>query len=425
MDYIDIIGSISLYILIACLMWKAVCQWNETPSLWKWELWRRIQIRDWKNWVKERPEDWLEWWKYLSDLKKFYFFIAIIISYIFLYSLSSIFPKFIDEIAEMRASLGDLSLAVFACLSGLGAVFGFYTSILRTETQEQGLVTDRINKAVEGLGKSTDAGEPIIEVRLGALYALERIAKDSFRDHVQIIEILCTYIHHNSPFSSELKNPRKDMQAAATIIGRRAKWPNGKKRIKTEYLIYVGYRIDLAKCDLRGAILVSGYLRGMYFVGANMKGANLSSADATRAIFNDTDLRGAGFQNTKLEGTNFFNANMQDARLPSANLHNAVIRDTNLINADLHFTNMSKAHLDIVSMKGAKINQANLNNTHISHANMTDTWIVESNLIDASINSSNMSNANLYGSDLTNATIRHVDLSWCVSWDDKIRWYKI
>ncbi len=411
MEYINIIGRISLFILIACLMYKAICQWNETAPFRNWEAKRQWRIQSWKRRLKERPEDWWEWLKSLSGLKKLYFVLASIVVSIFLYSFWFIFPEFIDKIDDKDTSFYNLSLAVFAILSGLGAVFGFYTSIIRTETQEQGLVTDRINKAVEGLGKSTDAGEPIIEVRLGALYALERIAKDSLRDHVQIIEILCTYIHHNTAFSNKLENPRKDMQAAATIIGRRAKWPNGKKRIKTEYLIYVGYRIDLKKCDLRGAILISGYLRGMYFVGANMKGANLSSADATRAIFNDTDLRGAAFQGTKLESTNFFNANMQDAKLVSANLHRALIRNTTLINAIFSFTNMSDASFSVIALQGAKITQANLNNIYISHANMTNTRIIESNLIDASISSSNMSNANLYGSDLTNATIGHVDLS--------------
>lgn len=37
-----------------------------------------------------------------------------------------------------------------------------------------------------------------IEVRLGALYALERISQDSERDNIQIMEIICAYLRENS-----------------------------------------------------------------------------------------------------------------------------------------------------------------------------------------------------------------------------------
>ncbi|MDG1788795.1 MAG: hypothetical protein P8H37_09170, partial [Paracoccaceae bacterium] len=79
--------------------------------------------------------------------------------------------------------------------------------------------------------KNTDAN---IEVRLGAVYALERISQDSDRDHMQIMEILCVYIRTNAPWdmdtdvpwdpetSMSRKEPRADIQAALTVIGRRA-----------------------------------------------------------------------------------------------------------------------------------------------------------------------------------------------------------
>jgi len=71
------------------------------------------------------------------------------------------------------------------------------------------LITDRINAAVLGLGaekkvKVTENGhviertEPNIEVRIGAILALERIAKKNLDVHVQIMEFLCTYIRENA-----------------------------------------------------------------------------------------------------------------------------------------------------------------------------------------------------------------------------------
>ena len=45
------------------------------------------------------------------------------------------------------------------------------------ELTEQGQVTDRYTKAIEQLGSKE------LDVRIGGIYALERIARDSARDH--------------------------------------------------------------------------------------------------------------------------------------------------------------------------------------------------------------------------------------------------
>ena len=76
-----------------------------------------------------------------------------------------------------------------------------------TRATEEGLITDRINAAVASLGadKTVKGFEsekeytcPNIEVRVGAILALERIAKRSPDVHIQIMEILCAYIRENT-----------------------------------------------------------------------------------------------------------------------------------------------------------------------------------------------------------------------------------
>ncbi|MCL4189108.1 MAG: hypothetical protein KJZ85_16020 [Rhodobacteraceae bacterium] len=95
----------------------------------------------------------------------------------------------------------------------LGAPFMIWTTVIRHETlryQKEGHITDRIAKAVEQLGAEKtvktagqEESRPNIEVRIGAILALERIAQDSTRldrgrDHVRVIEILCAYVRENS-----------------------------------------------------------------------------------------------------------------------------------------------------------------------------------------------------------------------------------
>jgi hypothetical protein len=56
-----------------------------------------------------------------------------------------------------------------------------------------GQITERFTKAIEQLGEEDEDGEPRLEIRLGGIYALERIARDSVQDYGQIMEILTAY----------------------------------------------------------------------------------------------------------------------------------------------------------------------------------------------------------------------------------------
>jgi hypothetical protein len=57
------------------------------------------------------------------------------------------------------------------------------------ELTEQGQVTDRCTKAIEQL--ASDKG---LDVQTGGIYALERIAGDSPRDHPTVMEVLAAFI---------------------------------------------------------------------------------------------------------------------------------------------------------------------------------------------------------------------------------------
>ena len=155
-------------------------------------------------------KEWLieQFWKWWAvKLRIAYIIVAsVILYYLFELFLKLRFQLFLDITNLKDNEIRNLALAFLGTISGIGALFGVYLAILRSETterqtytDEQGLITDRINKATEGLGKSDAEGDPVLEVRLGALYALERTAQDSLRDHVQIMEILCAYVRTNSP----------------------------------------------------------------------------------------------------------------------------------------------------------------------------------------------------------------------------------
>ena len=140
-------------------------------------------------------------------------------------------------------------------------------SQLSFETQAQ--ITDRFNAAVTNLGSSA------IDVRIGGIYALQRIMVDSPRDQPAIVEILTAFVRDHSPAAArpvELHGPvpvpiayvnvnggrpvliPADVQAALSVIGER----------NTAYDDSVA--IDLANTDLNGANLGGLDLRGRHFL---------------------------------------------------------------------------------------------------------------------------------------------------------------
>ena len=56
----------------------------------------------------------------------------------------------------------------------------------------EGQVTDRYTKAIEQLGSDK------LDVRIGGIYALERVARDSAKDHPTVMEVLTAFIREHS-----------------------------------------------------------------------------------------------------------------------------------------------------------------------------------------------------------------------------------
>jgi hypothetical protein len=79
--------------------------------------------------------------------------------------------EYVSDLSQRAAAEASTRTAIIAGL----AVFA---ALLTYRLTQQGQITDRYTKAVEQLGGDK------LHVRLGGIYALERIAVDSQRDHL-------------------------------------------------------------------------------------------------------------------------------------------------------------------------------------------------------------------------------------------------
>ena len=203
----------------------------------------------------------------------------------------------LDVVKVLISAFGVLA-TVFA---GVGLYLTYRNSQAQLESAQQErqlnserLVTDRFAKAIEQLGSQD------MDVRIGGIYSLERIAKDSPKDHWTIMEVLMAFVRNKSPLpqgwkrrsKQELATVTTDVQSALTVIGRR-KADNDPQ----------GQRVDLSFTNLRGANLHNANLKGAFISRANLSGANLKGANLYGAILSGANLDGADIEGVDLQNS--------------------------------------------------------------------------------------------------------------------------
>jgi hypothetical protein len=267
--------------------------------------------------------------------------------------------------------LGRVRTAILAGLAGLLAALGAYYTHRTFALNRAGQITERFTRAIDQLGNAAP------DVRLGGIYALERIAGDSADDHPQVVEVLTAYVREHAPLppppapaaasgqvgpkrleaSSEAilalvriarcsraafhsagavdtsgetaagdtkgERPRvpTDVRAAVSVLGRRDISRDRK-----------GAKIRLQDVDLHGVSMRGGHfeearlrrshLEGAHLEGAQLQGAKLRDAHLELADLGpDPDLK---LQGANLEGASLQGANLQGAKLKGARFKGAV-----------------------------------------------------------------------------------------------------
>ncbi|WP_281899869.1 pentapeptide repeat-containing protein [Phytohabitans aurantiacus] len=280
-----------------------------------------------------------------------------------------------------------------------------YTADATTATRDQlrlterAQISDRFGRAIDQLGQE---GPDKLSIRLGGIYALEHIMRDSAADKPTVIEVLCAFIRTHAPrpnpIPEEVPPSSPDVQAAIVVLGRRP----DPDSAGIDRLELAGTLLSLPDADLGGARLVLADLSFANLAGADLSGADLSGADLSGANLNDAYLGGAYLAGADLNGANLGNADLDTANLAGANLNGANLFVANLDTANLNSANLGGADLAVANLNGANLNSANLGGADL----------VDANLVDANLGRANLNGADLTGADLTGADLSGADLSF-------------
>lgn len=270
---------------------------------------------------------------------------------------------------DQVAAESDARGALISAVGGVVLMAGLLFTARTYQSTREGQVTDRYSAAVDQLGSKETA------VRLGGLFALERIAVDSARDRRTIIDILAALVRHTHLVSGG-GPPAAEVVAALSVLSRLP--GSDESRV-----------IDLRGSDLRGLRLTTLRLAGADLTGAMLDGAQIPGADLRWAVLDrvtgsKATLTGADLRHAVATGARFPGAYLDQIDLRDAEFHGGEFDASSLRGLDARKATLESVHLDLAQMQaaddgtptrlgGAWLTKASLTNTNLSGVDLRAT----------------------------------------------------
>ncbi|NUP53117.1 MAG: pentapeptide repeat-containing protein [Catenulispora sp.] len=247
------------------------------------------------------------------------------------------------QLQQAQAQLANNArTTILQSLAGLVVLAGAVATWRQVHVNREGQITERFTRAVDQLGNAN------VDVRIGAMYALERISRNSEADRDAILFLLGSYIRNHTPWAVGapggpdhpsatvdmalpwMRNRHPDIQAAMGVLGRR-------EPSRTDPVISLS-RVDLRSAALRrtnlcGAQFRYSNLARAVLIDARLDRCDLTAADLRLARLDRASLRQGVLQRASLQGANLSGADLRHADLRGADLSGAILTDTVLVGA--------------------------------------------------------------------------------------------
>jgi hypothetical protein len=286
-------------------------------------------------------------------------------------------------------------------------------------------------------------GSATIDVRLGGIYALERLARDRDSPHDQrpavqrtVVEVLSAFARVHStdpalrpppPVTPEGADGRPEPAAAPAGPVRPAVDVHAAVTVLARLPVLDGIaRADLTDADFTGPaslhhlhIPPGGSLAHADLSGADLTGTRMEGADLSGALLNAADLTGALLNEANLTGARLVGAVLALARLNKAHLAGADLTDARLggidfTDADLTDADLTRADLGVGKDPSARDPGFPREGATLTRALLKGASLVRADLFNAMLNEADLTDAGLLGADLTCATLRGAKLTGAV-----------
>ena len=201
------------------------------------------------------------------------------------------------------------------------------TALEQTDTAQRSLLNERYQRGAEMLGSA------VLSVRMGGIYALARLAKEHPEEyHIQIMELLCSFVRHPTEDSRIEYDPESDVDQEKQLRRIRADIEYAMLAIGSRSV--TGIELEQKSEDVK-LYLRDAHLSDLRAKSAKLSRAWLTNANLSAAILPRADLSRARLRRANLSGAELRNADLTDAKLWGADLSGTILRGANLSGADL------------------------------------------------------------------------------------------
>jgi uncharacterized protein YjbI with pentapeptide repeats len=267
---------------------------------------------------------------------------------------------------ERDEARGRTRTALFALLAGVIAPVGAIYTGPTFALNRRGQITERFTRAIDQLGDDK------MEIRLGGIYALERIAHESSDEHGPIVEVLTAYVRENSPWPPRRRATSRggpDNEEAEITEQEDATPPEAAVDIKAILTVLARRNlnheqdpitVDLSRTNLSKVNVFAITLPDVILYAAQLHEANLGNATLQKAFLSHAQLRGALLVGAQLQHATLRGALLQEARLEAAKLRGADLRWAELRMAHLRGADLRDAELQGAGLRDAELRETDL-----------------------------------------------------------------
>ena len=313
------------------------------------------------------------------------------------------------ETAAKRETIKDLAGALF----GFIVVLGLYVAFRRTRALEDTAQAQH-NANEQKLFNDATAklGDKSPSVRLGGIYALDRLARLNETYLASIVEILCAHLRETAQQDrDEEKDKKKDGEAGEKKYAEQYKdEPSNEIQSLLEVLSGLNRFSEEKKGDKQFSP-VRLNLSGAHLVGANLIGACLNRADLSR-----TNMHKAYLLRAQLQETFLYRAQMQEANLYRAQMQRARLQEAQMQEAHLQETQMQEAHLYRVRMQGANLQEVQMQGANLQEVQIQGASLSMVQLQGAVLQEAQMQGANLWKAQLQGAYLQEAQMQGAFLW---------
>jgi hypothetical protein len=266
---------------------------------------------------------------------------------------------------EQLALENDVRTSAAQAVAGLLVLAGLGLTARTIAVTREGQLTERFSRAIEHLASDS------LDVRLGGIYALDRLARASREDHLPAMAVLLAYAARRFPWPPAEDTPPSrddrtppDLDAICEAVrGRRADYETTED---TPILRHIDLRrTGWHDAELRAGIISDCSLAGAYFAGADLSGAMLINVDLTGTSLEAATLKEAHapardvvFRGVSAEDADFREGDFQGLMFLDADLANADLRKADLRGSDFTRADLTGARLDGARLEGSKLELA-------------------------------------------------------------------